>query len=111
MTGKAWDYSPDKWMLIEIKGIDPHYRVFGVWYGGYLDGDSWRLNSGIIAVEEDDNYYYFYGNTGSVYRCHKESYGSNTYGWSVAQRMAERSGTTMYLMDEPENIMEMVFTN
>jgi len=107
MNEQYYDYAPDKWMLIEIRGKDPHYRVFGSWSGGYLDGDAWRMNSGITYVEKYDDYYYFHGNTGSVYKCHKDAYGSNAYGWSNAQRLAKDSGGTMYLMDEPENILEI----
>ena len=39
---------PNKWVILEIEfksGVE--YKVFGSWTGGYLDGDSWRLNSGI----------------------------------------------------------------
>jgi len=102
-----FDYAPDKWMLIEIRGTDPHYRVFGSWFGGYLDGDAWRMNSGILKVEQHGDYYYFHGHSGSVYRCHKDAYGANAYGWSNAQHLAKESGNTMYLMDEPKNIMDI----
>lgn len=68
-------YNPDSWQLIRIEGQSPHYRVFGSWSGGYLDGDSWRLNSGIVRVEEEGDYYNFIGHTGSVYQCHKNAYG------------------------------------
>jgi hypothetical protein len=102
---EPYDYAPDQWMLIQITGTDPHYRVFGSWSGSYLNGDSWRLNSGIKSVKQVGDYYFFYGHSGSVYRCHKEMYGSTPYVLSVAQGMAERSGATMYLMDEPEDIL------
>ena len=46
-------YTPDGWMIVKITGTNPHYRVFGSWRGGYLSGDSWRMNSGIISVKED----------------------------------------------------------
>ena len=53
-------YTPDGWMIVKITGTNPHYRVFGSWRGGYLSGDSWRMNSGIISVKEDgENYYVF----------------------------------------------------
>jgi hypothetical protein len=45
------DYNPDKWVVVKIIGKDtpPVHKVFACWYGGYLDGDSWKLNSGITA--------------------------------------------------------------
>ena len=82
--------TPDKWVIIKFKGLasshdaaqddssskgEEHYRVLAGWYGGYLYGDHWRLNSGIIKVEEDGDYYLFHGYSGSVYKCHKDSYG------------------------------------
>ena len=72
-----YSYSPDNWVILRIKegkGTFPFYKVLGGWSGGYLDGDSWRMNSGITEVKKDDNYYYFYGYSGSCYRCNKESY-------------------------------------
>jgi hypothetical protein len=102
-------YNPDKWMLIKLTNPNGqvHYRVFGSWSGSYLDGDSWRMNSGIVGVTEDDKYYYFEGSSGSVYACHKEMYGATAYGYSVAQSYAKEVGPGFYLMDQPENIMEM----
>lgn len=67
-------YTPNKWMIIKIRGGEL-YKVFGSWAGGYLDGDSWQLNSGIVKCTEDEDYYYFYGYSGSCYQCHKSCYG------------------------------------
>ena len=106
---RDWHYAPDKWLLIKIRGTDPHYRVFGSWSGGYLDGDSWRLNSGITSVEEVGDYYYFHGNTGSVYKCHKEAYGATVYGYSVAQRYVHENFSM--IIDKPENIMELDYVS
>ena len=79
------EYYPDSWQLIKISGKGTeHYRVFGSWSGGYLDGDSWRMNSGIERVELDGEYFLFYGSSGSVYHCHRHSYGvRNAYNRGV----------------------------
>ena len=98
-------YHPDKWLLIKIGGTDPHYRVFGSWSGGYLGSDEWRLNSGVTRVEEDEDYYYFYGSSGSYYRCHKEMYGATVYGWGVVRGYEDED--RFVVMEEPDNIMEM----
>jgi hypothetical protein len=99
-------YRPDKWLLIKINGTDPHYRVFGSWSGGYLDGDSWRMNSGITRVEEDDEYFYFHGYSGSVYECHKKMYGATAYCWTVAKSYEEKTNNTLIVLDEmPEEIV------
>jgi hypothetical protein len=72
------EYNPDRWVVVKIGGDDPHYRVRGGWSGGYLDGDSWRMNSGIVRADFDGDYWYFYGSSGSCYKCHVDSYGFNT---------------------------------
>lgn len=101
------DYVPDRWMLVKITGEDPHYRVFGSWFGGYLGSDSWRLNSGIVSVIEEDDSYVFKGYSGSVYRCYKEAYGSHSYGYGVAKNLVEKSGGHMEIISEMPDIMEM----
>ena len=58
-------YTPDKWLLIKVNGENPHYRVFASWYGGYLGSDSWRMNSGITKVTENNDSYLFEGESGS----------------------------------------------
>tara|TARA_B110000285_G_scaffold161830_1_gene180759 strand:+ start:75 stop:434 length:360 start_codon:yes stop_codon:yes gene_type:complete len=71
------EYNPDNWVVLKIKpgkGMFPFYKVLAGFSGGYLDGDSWRMNSGITEVKEDGDYYEFYGSSGSCYRCHKEQY-------------------------------------
>ena len=71
--------TPEQWVILRIPTEDnidvPYYKVFAGWRGGYHDGDRWRLNSGITRVEEGENYYYFYGYSGSCYKCHKNAYG------------------------------------
>lgn len=82
-------YTPDKWLLIKVNGENPHYRVFASWYGGYLGSDSWRMNSGITKVTENNDSYLFEGESGSIYSCHKKSHGISGYGSSVLNRMIE----------------------
>lgn len=65
-------YTPDSWVVLKLKD---HYRVLGGWTGGYLNGDSWRLNSGIVEHDFDGDYWYFYGSSGSCYKCYVDSYG------------------------------------
>jgi len=68
-------YKPEEWVIVKIKSSTPHYRVFGSWRGGYLSSDNWRMNSGITSATKDGDYYLFNGQSGSVYRCHKNAYG------------------------------------
>jgi hypothetical protein len=87
-------------MIIKITGKDPHYRVFGSWYGGYGGGDSWRMNSGITKLIEEDDYYLFIGSSGSTYACHKDTYGANMYGMGVAESYKEKLAPHFTILDE-----------
>ena len=83
-----YDTCPDRWVIIKLPDC---YKVFGTWIGGYLDGDAWRVNSGITEVQEDEKYFYFHGHSGSIYRCHKNSYGTNTYTQGVLDLMFRKA--------------------
>lgn len=73
------EYIPDRWMLVKMNVQDPFFKVLGSWSGGYLSGDSYRLNSGVIDVKYENGNYIFFGASGSKYICHEESYGVNMY--------------------------------
>lgn len=86
------DYNPDKWVVVKInsKEYPPVHKVFACWYGGYLDGDSWKLNSGIIKVTEKEDYFFFDGSSGSTYACRKGCYGTNMYGQGILNNLIDR---------------------
>ena len=69
---------PDNWVVLEIMtsvdDTNPAYKVLAGWSGGYLDGDNWKLNSGIVKVRELADSWVFIGNSGSEYVCDKEQY-------------------------------------
>lgn len=99
------EYQPDNWVVLKVKegkGTFPFYKVLGGWSGGYLSGDSWRLNSGVTEVKEDGDYYEFYGESGSCYRCHKEGYGlrMNNAGVYKDLRLQQEFGGQIILMPE-----------
>lgn len=94
--------TPEKWVVIKIDNTldKPFYKVFATWAGGYLDGDRWQLNSGIKSVEEDENYYYFTGYSGSCYKCYKKAYGvATSYGQGILNDMVENSYKVKVAMD------------
>lgn len=99
-------YHPDKWMLIKIGGTDPHYRVFGMWSGGYFGSDSWRMNSGITKVTEDERNFYFNGHSGSIYVCFKEAYGYTSYGYGIAKGYEDGERFSV-MQEQPKDIMNM----
>ena len=86
-------YDSDKWMIIKLKD---GYKVFASSAGGYLDGDSWRLNSGITEIEDKGKAYYIHGESGSIYRCMKEDYGvAGGYNANVLRKLMEMGAESM----------------
>jgi len=86
--------TPDYWLVIKITSLDNSqttYKVFATWYGSYLSGESWRLNSGIKSVALVDDFYIFTGYSGSQYHCHKNGYGNTGYGTSVLSNLIAKS--------------------
>lgn len=87
-------YSPDKWIILKIKGTkETVYKVLAGWSGSYLEGQSWRINSGISKVSKEGDYFLFEGHSGSVYKCHQKSYGTNMIS----------SGILSQILSEPKN--------
>lgn len=85
-------YQPEGWMLLSSKAEDNTTDVFV--FGSWGDGrdERWRRNSGITKVEEDNEHYYFYGYSGSCYKCAKGAYGKLTpYNHAVYIGMLGRS--------------------
>lgn len=106
------EYTPDKWIVLKITTQDhsPIYKVFACWYGGYLDGDSWKLNSGITKAILEKDIYSFEGSSGSIYHCHKNSYGTNLYGEGVLNNLISKmqsAGTICQVLSEETNWLEI----
>jgi hypothetical protein len=108
------DYIPDRWVVVKISGYEdrstPVYKVFACWFGGYAGSDSWKLNSGITKATLEGFVYSFEGSSGSVYECHKDSYGYNMYGGSVLNNMIEKSkehGIEIEVLPENTNWLEL----
>jgi hypothetical protein len=108
-------YTPDRWMLISMKRPEGAItKILSGWYGGYLNGDSWRLSSGVTKIEDKDDHYLIHNHSGSVYTCYKQVEGfssltSSIYHSLLSQAMARESeGITIelqfiddYLKDHP----------
>ena len=95
-------YTPDNWVVLRIdlptEGI--LYKVLGGWSGGYLYGDSWRMNSGIESVERIGDYYAFHGYSGSLYECHVDGYGLRMNNSHIYTQLSERYGEMITLMND-----------
>ena len=90
------DYTPDRWTVVRIHTAkEVLYKIFASWSGGYGGSDSWKLNSGIVRSALVGDRWEFDGNSGSVYSCHKDAYGTNGYGGVVLSNLidnAEKQG-------------------
>ena len=97
--------TPEKWVVVEINDLGKIYhKVFATWAGGYLGENRWKLNSGIDNVEQDDQYYYFIGFSGSCHKCHKKSYGVVTsFGLGVLNRIIEYSDGKVIMLDDKQD--------
>ena len=101
--------TPDKWVIIKVIGRDSkvYYKVFASWAGGYLDADSWKLNSGISKVDSDENFYFFYGFSGSCYKCRKTSYGvATSYTNSILEKLLGLPNE-LYLQEDSDNWLKL----
>lgn len=69
-------YTADNWVIAKITvNNETIYKLIVGYSGSYLYGSSWRINSGITSVEEDETHFYFHGSSGSVYKSYKDGYG------------------------------------
>ena len=100
-------HTPDNWVVIRLKGDDPHYRVLAGWSGSYLNGSSWRMNSGITEVNETADYYYFKGSSGSEYRCGKSCYMLRMNNAGTWAQLQELHGDKVELMPEDTDWMNI----
>jgi len=113
------NYKVDNWVIIKFNGVEPHYRVLSGKSGGYLDGSSWCMESGIISVKSrTDHYvslgekieiflYEFFSTSGSCYTCNKESYGikmNNAYVWDKLKKIY---GDEVELMNEDTDWLDI----
>jgi hypothetical protein len=94
------DWTPDRWIVVRIDNAGEIYNKLLVeWKGGYLDGDYWRMNSGIAAVEEEGDYWLFHGRSGSVYRCHKGRYGVTGEAHRILCSLLDKNSDTLRITD------------
>jgi len=107
------EYRPDRWTVVRIHTAkEVLYKVFASWGGGYGGSDSWKLNSGIVRVALVDDRWEFDGSSGSVYSCHKDSYGTNGYGSAVLSNMisqAQAQGIQVEVMDGDSDCSQLEY--
>ena len=103
------DYIPDNWVVLKIPtalyASGFYYKILAGWSGGYLDGDAWRMNSGITKCTYEKGYYFFYGSSGSCYICHEDSYTLRMNNSHIYEQIKDK----VVLMPEETNWLELKY--
>jgi hypothetical protein len=107
------NYTPDYWQVIRISSPEegPIYKVFATWVGGYIHGESWKLNSGITEVRfTEPPYIEFVGWSGSVYNVVNDDscYRTTAYSGSVLASMIEKSPYEIQVLPFDTNWKELI---
>lgn len=108
----AMNYFPDNWVVLKLKDgkLDRGcYKVLAGWSGGYLHGDSWRMNSGIERVTDEGDYLKFWGYSGSCYVVYKKAYGlrMSTSGVYNSLKKQETFENQLSIMDADTDWVNM----
>lgn len=87
--------TPNYWQVVKVTTPEQQvlYKVFATWTGGYLTGDSWKLNSGIKEVKKVDKVLEIKGYSGSLYKVYygDQSYRTTMYTQSVLESFMKKS--------------------
>lgn len=80
------------WVIIKIQepGEPVLYKLLSGWRGGYLDGDSWKLNSGIVKIEKHEDHFLVHGYSSSIYKCYYEHEGMTSLMGSIYNSYADQ---------------------
>lgn len=102
-------YTPDSWVVLKIVNEgETLYKVLAGWGGGYLDGDSWRMNSGIVKATIGGHHAIFEGYSGSQYVCHRESYRLTMATSGTYNQLKEKFGDAVELMPEDTDWVDLI---
>lgn len=88
--------TPDKWMLLQITGTHPHYRLFASWH----KDSQWRMNTGVVGVSAVEGGWLVESYEGVNYLCKTDGYGATEFGWDVARAFEEHSGGRMEIITQ-----------
>ena len=91
-------YTPDSWVILKLHNMsEVHYRVVAGWHGGYTQGNSWKMNSGITKYTIKDKLISFDGYSGSCYNCYINSERMSGYMAMVYDSYAQQSTEKMWV--------------
>jgi hypothetical protein len=99
-------YNPEGFAFLKI--ADPSepegfiYKVIGSWSGGYLYGESWRMNSGIESVEDKNTHLHVHGHSGSIYVVRKGGQGLSSYAMCILAPLLGQEDTKATIITTEE---------
>lgn len=96
------EYHPDVWIIVEFEHPDvpgKYHKILAGWYGGFANGDSWKLSSAIEKISELENEYVVDNMSGSKYHLDKfdERLSSMTGMILSSLRLSEKASETKML--------------
>ena len=94
-------HTPDTWsiLLFNSPTYGKIHKVFGAWYGGFTQGESWKLSSGMKDLVDEGDFYSSVQESGSIYQLYKNSEKLSGYhlgilaGW--VEQMKEKGGSVV----------------
>ena len=109
-------YTPDTWvvLLFDYPDYGKVHKVFAGWYGGYAQGDSWKLSSGIKTFVNEGKFYSSLQESGSTYNLYKQSEKLSGYQYGLLAGWKEQmEGTegSILVVDSLDFIEEMRHDN
>lgn len=94
--------TPSEWVILKIP--NNYYKVFCS-----LGGDTWKINSGIKEIKQDDNFYFFTGFSGSCYKCNKKDYGiKNSYCMHILDIILKNNINDIELLSDVDNWEDII---
>jgi len=109
------EYAPDYWQVIRlVNGNETIYKLFSSWVGGYVNSDSWKLNSGITSIKKVEKVlqmthgpktvtiaYDVAGVSGSVYRvpARENCYRTTVYTSGILQNIMNKTNAEVLSFD------------
>lgn len=92
-------YCPDGWNIIKLPNED--YRVFAGFLGGYINPDSWRVNSGCSRAEVTPTGWLVFGDSGSCYSVGKHNHGRQSlYSHNIMEALCIKNDGIVLTEDE-----------
>lgn len=102
------EYAPDSWKIVKLtnkENGDVHHRIIAGWTGGYLQGSSWKISSGIEKITDEVDFWNVPNTSGSVYFLYKGREYLSGYVASIYDNLAKTAeDVTMDLVQIDEII-------